>query len=192
MLRRNGFSSVRWYIEMTRRLVGDGSQPIPEVELAAGLRVVPFDRELDEQVRLAHNEAFADHWGSEPRSAEDWQRATTGGRNFRPDWSFLVLADSDGGQEVAGYTLASAYEQDWEAQGYTAGWTDLLGVRPAWRGRRLAPALLAASMQAMLDSGMERAELGVDSENASGALGLYGGLGYAATRREVAWAKAVE
>lgn len=192
MLRQGGFSPVRWYIEMSRRLVGEGSEPIPDVELADGLRVVPFDRDLDEQVRLAHNEAFADHWGSEPRSAEDWQRATTGGRSFRPDWSFLVLADSGGATQVAGYTLASAYQQDWEAQGYTSGWTDLLGVRPKWRGRRLAPALLAASMNAMRDSGMQRAELGVDSENASGALGLYGGIGYTPIRREVAWAKQVE
>jgi ribosomal protein S18 acetylase RimI-like enzyme len=55
----------------------------------------------------------------------------------------------------------------------------------------MAPALLAATMNALRDSGIECSDLGVDSENASGALGLYGGLGYHETRREVAWAKDV-
>lgn len=187
LLRRAGFRAVRWYIEMSRQVSGPDAPPLPDIQLDAALRLVPYHRDLDEQIRLAHNEAFAEHWGSEPRSAEDWQRATTGGRNFRPDWSFVVLDDD----EVAGYTLASAYEQDWVGQGYRSGWTDLLGVRPPWRGRRLAPALLAASMKAFADSGMDRADIGVDSENASGALGLYGNLGYEQTRRETAWAKEV-
>jgi ribosomal protein S18 acetylase RimI-like enzyme len=185
-----GFTPARWYLDMTRPLRGDGAAPLPEVVLDAGLRLVPYDRDdraLDEKVRLAHNEAFAGNWGSEPRSREDWERATTGGRNFRPDWSFVVLD----GDEVAGYTLTSAYEQDWAAQGYTSGWTDLLGVRPAWRRRGIAPALLAAAMRAIADSGIDRAELNVDSENGDGALGLYQRLGYEVVHREIAWAKHV-
>jgi ribosomal protein S18 acetylase RimI-like enzyme len=182
LLEGAGFRPVRWYIDMSRRLEGT---PVPDVPLDDGLRLVPFDESLDERVRLAHNESFAEHWGSEPRTVEDWQRWTTGHRNFRADWSFVVLD----GDEVAGYTLASAYEQDWAAQGYTSGWTDLLGVRPAWRGRRLAPALLAASMRAFAGSGMDRADIGVDSENASGALQLYTRLGYVEQRRGVMYAK---
>jgi ribosomal protein S18 acetylase RimI-like enzyme len=182
LLEGAGFRPVRWYIDMSRPLDG---VPVPEVPLDDGLRLVAFDPSLDERVRLAHNESFAEHWGSEPRTVEDWQRWTTGHRNFRADWSFVVLD----GDEVAGYTLASAYEQDWAAQGYTSGWTDLLGVRPAWRGRRLAPALLTASMRAFAGSGMDRADIGVDSENASGALQLYTRLGYVEQRRGVMYAK---
>ncbi len=72
---------------MTRPLHGDGAVPVPQVVLDSGLRLVTYDRddrELDEKVRLAHNEAFAGNWGSEPRSREDWEKATTDGRNFRP------------------------------------------------------------------------------------------------------------
>lgn len=178
---RAGFRPVRWFVDMTRRL---DTAP-PEVELPAGLRLVPFDPAYSERTRLAHNEAFAEHWGSEPRAPEDWERATVGGRSFRPDWSFVVLD----GDEVAAYTLGSAYRQDWEGQGYTCGWTDLLGVRPAWRGRRLARALLAASMRAFAASGMERADIGVDSENAFGALDLYRRLGYEPVHRSIAYTK---
>ncbi|MFZ5870535.1 MAG: GNAT family N-acetyltransferase [Actinomycetota bacterium] len=180
---RAGFAPVRWYVDMSRSL---GASP-PHVPHTDGVRIVPFHAELSERVRLAHNESFAEHWGSEPRSEEDWARSTVGTRHFRADWSFVVLD----GDRVAAYTLASAYRQDWEAQGYTCGWTDLLGARPAWRGRRLAPALLAASMRAMAASGMQRADIGVDSENASGALQLYTSLGYEPQRRSVAYAKEI-
>jgi mycothiol synthase len=182
---RTGFSPVRGYVDMSRPL--DDAHPVPEPALADGLRLVPYQPGLSEPVRLAHNECFAEHWGSEPRSPEDWARTAVGGRTFRPDWSFVVLD----GDEVAGYTLAAAYEQDWEAQGYTAGWTESLGVLPKWRRRGLAPVLLAASMRAFAESGMQCADIGVDSENASGAMDLYARLGYVPGRRTVAFAKDV-
>jgi mycothiol synthase len=183
LLEAAGFTLVRWFLEMTRPLDGE----VPDVALEPPLRLVPYTPDLSEAVRAAHNEAFADHWGSEPRAREEWERATVGGRTFRPGWSFVVLD----GEEVAGYALSSAYEQDWAAQGYTAGWTDLLGVRRAWRHRGVARALLAASMRAFAADGMERADLGVDSENLSGALALYTGLGYRPAHRTTAYAKDV-
>ncbi|HSN35138.1 MAG TPA: GNAT family N-acetyltransferase, partial [Arthrobacter sp.] len=63
-----GFRIVRYYNEMHRPLK-DG---FPAVVLAAGLELVGFGPELHEPVRLAHNEAFRDHWGSEPRDEEAW------------------------------------------------------------------------------------------------------------------------
>ncbi|MEE6295499.1 GNAT family N-acetyltransferase [Georgenia wangjunii] len=185
LLERCGFTAARWYFDMTRPL--DAEHPVPDIALDDGLRLVPYEPALSEAVRAAHNEAFAEHWGSEPRAQEDWERASVGARTFRPAWSFVVLD----GEEVAGYTLASAYEQDWAAQGYSAGWTDLLGVRRPWRGRRLGAALLAASMRAFAADGIERADLGVDSENATGALALYTRLGYAPVRRTITYVKDV-
>lgn len=43
----------------------------------------------------------------------------------------------------------------------------------------MAVALLAAAMRAFLAGGMERAVLDVDTDNPTGAYGLYSGLGYA-------------
>lgn len=179
LLERSGFTEARWHIEMTRTLDGE----LPAAPPDDGLTLVPFTSELSEAVRLAHNESFADHWGSEPRTREAWEQSMVGGRWFRPEWSFVVLD----GAEVAGYTLASGYEPDWAAAGYRFGWTDLVGVRPAWRGRGVAATLLAASMAAFRAGGMERAELSVDSENAYGALGLYERLGYRASRRQITY-----
>ncbi|GEK19730.1 GNAT family N-acetyltransferase [Cellulomonas xylanilytica] len=170
LLQVNGFTPVRFYSEMRRPL----NVALPSVEVPDGLSIVPWSAELDEQVRLAHNEAFADHWGSEPRTAEDWNQ---GRSMFAPAWSFIAVDDASG--EVVGYLLSGRYEHDWPVIGYKAGYTDLLGVRRAWRGRRLAPALLATVMAAYQADGMDYAELGVDTANQSGAHRLYEGLGYA-------------
>ena len=170
LLRAGGFSPVRFYSDMRRPL----DVALPPVEVPDGLRIVPWSAELDEQVRLAHNEAFSDHWGSEPRTAQEW---TQGRSMFAPTWSFAAVDDATG--EVAGYVMSAKFEHDWPVTGYKAGYTDLLGVRRAWRGRRLAPALLATVMEAYRADGMDMAELAVDTANQSGAHRLYEALGYA-------------
>ncbi|QGQ19142.1 GNAT family N-acetyltransferase [Cellulomonas sp. JZ18] len=168
LYRAAGFAPVRYYTEMRRSVQGE-LPPVPDV---AGVRVVPWSEALDDAVRLAHNDAFADHWGSEPRTPEQWQQHRA---MFAPAWSFVAL-DDDG--EVVGYTLSGRYEQDWPVAGYSSGYTELLGVRRAWRGRGIAVALLATAMQAYAADGVEYAELGVDTANPSGAHGLYARLGY--------------
>jgi ribosomal protein S18 acetylase RimI-like enzyme len=170
MLRAGGFTPTRYYAEMKRPL----DVALPDVPAPDGLSVVPWSAERDDQVRLAHNEAFADHWGSEPRTAAEW---TQGRSMFAPSWSFVALDDATG--EVAGYLMSGRYEQDWEVTGYSAGYTDLLGVRRAWRGRHLAGALLSAAMTAYKADGIEFAQLDVDTANQSGAHRLYTDLGYA-------------
>ncbi|WNB84446.1 GNAT family N-acetyltransferase [Cellulomonas sp. ATA003] len=175
LLAAAGLEPRRWYRTMRRDL----STPPPVVELDAGLRVAPWSPELDDAVRVAHNDAFRDHWGSEPATPESW---TTGRAKFAPAWSFAVVDDTaepvDGAPVVAAYAMSGRYEQDWSVVGYTSGYTEILGVRRAYRGRRLAPALLAASMAAFRADGIEYAELDVDTENPSGAHGLYERLGY--------------
>ncbi|WP_448629289.1 GNAT family N-acetyltransferase [Cellulomonas soli] len=149
------------------------AEPLPTAPQVPGVSVVPWTPELDEAVRVAHNEAFADHWGSEPRSVEVWQQ---GRAKFAPTWSFVALEDATG--EVVGYALSDRFDQDWEVTGYTAGYTHLLGVRRPWRGRGLAVSLLRAAMAAYVADGMQYAEIGVDTANPSGAHGLYAALGY--------------
>ncbi|WP_146211251.1 GNAT family N-acetyltransferase [Quadrisphaera granulorum] len=190
LARAAGFSVRRYHLVMRRLLSGAGASPVPQVDLPDGYRMVPWSPDLDEQVRLAHNEAFADHRGSEPRSREDWQRWVSGHRDARTDWSFVVLTDGPD-PEVAAYTVAFAFEQDW-VDGVKEGWTGLLGTRRAHRRRGVGAALLAASLRAFQAAGMDAAGLDVDRENPSGALGLYERLGYAPQQVEVVWGLAVE
>ncbi len=182
---RAGFAPRRYFLELARPLAGEGAQPLPPVgEPGAGLRLAPYAPALDEAVRAAHNEAFADHWGSQPRTAENWARTVTGHRDFRPGWSFVVLDETSATAApasepvVAAYTLSAAYPQDWAARGRSEGYTTHLGVRRAHRRRGLGRLLLARAMAAFAEDGMQGAALDVDAENPTGALGLYRGLGY--------------
>lgn len=173
-----GFTPIRYYSEM-RRPLRDG---VPDIVDVPGVRIVPWAPELDEATRVAHNEAFADHWGSQPRSAEAWAH---GRSMFAPSWSFVAVDDATG--EVAGYLLSGRYEHDWAVAGYPSGYTELLGVRRAWRGRGLGVALLTAAMRAYAADGMHYAELGVDTANPSGAHGLYASLGYEVFQGSTMW-----
>ena len=173
-----GFSPVRWYTTMRRDL----RAPLPDTEVPPGLTITGWTPEFDEAVRLAHNEAFAEHWGSEPQTPESWRHEEA---HFAPSWSFVALDGSSGRQEVAGYLLSGRYPQDWPVLGYTCGFTDLLGVRRPWRGGGLATALLAAAMAAYRDDDLAYACLGVDTANPHGAHGLYRKLGYEPTHGQV-------
>lgn len=182
LLESVGGRVVRWFTEMTRDLAED----IPEVALDPEFEIVAFSEDISEAMRLAHNEAFQDHWGSEPRDEESW-RFTVTHPEFRPEWSLAVIDNSSG--EVAAYEISSYDPESKELVGFVEGYTELLGVRRAWRGRRLAPALLAEAMRRFRADGMEHAGLGVDTENPSGALGLYERMGYTPTRRSMAFEK---
>jgi mycothiol synthase len=175
-----GFGVVRYFTSMLRPLDGE----LPEIAPAPEIEIVSFSPELTEPARLAHNEAFADHWGSEPRDQEAWG-FMLGHPLSRTDWNTLALERSSG--EVVGYQLASYDPQVLEREGRQEGYTELLGVRRKWRGKKVAAALLADAMQRFRAAGMDYAGLDVDTENPTGALGLYERMGYRATHRSLAW-----
>ena len=91
LLTAAGFAMVRYFTEMERPLSG-----LPRPAPPRGVVVVPFSPELGEAVRLAHNEAFADHWGSEARSPEKW-RYFLNHESFRPGLSSVALGGVGGG-----------------------------------------------------------------------------------------------
>lgn len=151
------------------------------VDVPAGYRLVRVDQHGTGGLRAAHNEVFADHWGSQPLTPADWSRLVVDNPGFRPGWSFLVLH----GEEIAGYAAVHAHEDDWPALGFREAHLDTLGVRRAHRGHRLAGALLAAVARRAAEAGMAAVALDVDTENPSGALGLYRRAGYVRVRGAV-------
>ncbi|WP_144673493.1 GNAT family N-acetyltransferase [Arthrobacter sp. U41] len=177
-----GYRIVRYYNEMHRPLT-DG---LPELLLDDELEIVGFGPALHEPVRLAHNEAFRDHWGSEPRDEEAWGFVVNDPL-ARPDLSAVAVERSTG--RVAGYQLASYDAESARTRGYKEGYTDLLGVRREFRGRGVAQALLADAMRRFAAAGMDKASLDVDSENPTGALALYSKMGYVPVNSSMAWDK---
>lgn len=190
---RAGMRLERWFTSMDRVL----ADPIENVAAPSDIRIVPFSPALAEAARAARNDAFRDHWGSQPSTAERWNTFMTS-EFLRPDLSFVavesVAADAPGATDALGdpvrivaFSLASVNEEDWEAQGYSSAYIDLIGVVRDHRRRGLAPAVTNATLVAARAAGLDRALLDVDTESPTGANALYERLGFRPNEREVAY-----
>lgn len=193
LLRAAGFTPSRWFTEFRRPL--DARYDVPSLGID-GLRVDRLDddrldTDLSERVRQAHNDAFLDHWGSNPHDEEAWRTGVVEDEAFRPAQSFAIVDTTDTAEPVVAYVVNCEYEHDWVAQGFSAGYTEAIGVRRAWRGRGLAKHLLALSAGVFAEAGHPYAELDADADNPSGAVALYESLGYQAAHRATYYSVAV-
>jgi ribosomal protein S18 acetylase RimI-like enzyme len=171
MLEHRGYTVARYFTEMARPLPGD---PVA----ATDPRVVPYRPELAEAVRLAHNDAFATHWGSTSQSVEQWTDMVTS-RSFRPETSRVVLD----GDEVLAYVLTA----QWVPREL---YVSLVGTRQSARGSGLARACLVGTVTAAAASGAyDVLDLEVDSVNPTGAGDMYASLGFTETRTTATYAK---
>ena len=180
LMRANGYEPVRWFFDMTRPL----SEPIPEVPLPDGLEVRPVTMDNLHQVWLADTEAFKDHWGGFDASEERLQSWIEG-----PSFDLTLWIIAWDGDEVAGGVTNGIEAEENEAIGVQRGWLHTVFTRRPWRKRGLANALIARSLQAIKDRGMDYGVLGVDADNPTGALGLYERNGFTVLERSPAWRK---
>jgi len=181
LLEERSYRPVRYFYRMRRDL----SQPIPAGPLPEGFRFTRYTPELDQAMLDTFNESFRDHWGFQTVIREDWEKFFRQRASFRPDLSLLVFDHARGKREVSGisYNIVDAEEN--ARTGVKEGWIGDLGVRRPWRKRGLATAMLCESMRAFKAEGLDYAALGVDTENPTGALGLYEKLGFVAFRRMI-------
>lgn len=182
---RFAFAPVRRFLELARPTAAP-LEPTPPVD---GLSLRPWTPDVDEAARAAHADSFRDHWGSEPRTAEEWRQWYTGHRAFRPDLSTVAVDDRG---EVAALVLCAAYPLDWAAGvAPVEAWITTVGTRRAWRGRGVARWVLshALGLVATADTGFERAVLGVDADNPTGARRLYAALGFEPVRTVITLAR---
>ena len=157
-----GFVPIRrFHLMRIEHLESPPPPTIPE-----GLQIRAFERDRDARaVYDAMMEAFADHWGSDPTSFEQWLHLEADGADFDPNLWFIAFD----GDQVAGLALCAASTP---SSPDTAEVNDL-AVRRPWRRRGLGLALLLSAFRAFAERGIEAAELGVDSANPTGATRLY-------------------
>jgi mycothiol synthase len=180
VLRRHGYTPVRWFFEMLRPTLDD----VPAVPMPDGLEVRPITRELVPAVWHADVEAFQDHWGGFDDSDAALRRWIA-----RPTFDpglWLVAFDGD---QVAGGVINSIDREENAALGIERGWLNSVFTRRPWRKRGLARALIARSLDLLRERGMTSAGLGVDADNPTGALDLYEKLGFGVHERSTAWRK---
>ena len=168
-LTQAGYQVVRRFNNMLYRLGEAPQRPLP-----AGFEIRPVQPEQMHAVWDAQREMNV---GLFENVAEDWLEEKY------PDW--LANPETDprfwqvawAGEQIAGMVLARLAEKEHAGAG-RHGFTEHIYVRPPYRGRGLASALVARSLQVLKDQGVTEAELGVDSENESAAFRLYQQLGY--------------
>lgn len=184
LLERSGYSPVRYFYDMVAAtLDGVTEPPMPD-----GIEVRPPTPDQFRAIWEASVEAFRDHWGEPEATDEDWVRFRDDPEHVdRPFWMIGWAGD-----EVAGVVMTTVPTAENERYGRARVWVESVSVRRPWRRRGLAKALLARSMVAARGAGFTSAGLGVDTENPTGALGLYESLGFAPARRAAAYRKPLE
>jgi mycothiol synthase len=180
LLEKHGYKPIRYSFDMVR----PDLENIPDLPLPDGVEVRPVKPDHMRTIWEASNEAFRDHWGYIPDPWEDFEQMMND-----PDYDpnlFRVAWQDD---QVAGMVLNFINKDENQKYGRKRGYTENICVRRPWRKQGLAKALIARSLAAIKERGMQEAALGVDTENTSGALNLYKSMGYQAIKKSMNYRK---
>ena len=176
-------SPVRWNDDLIIDLANS-----PEVFTATEYSIVPWDSSRDEEARVVKNLAFMDHWGSTPTSEEGWEQLVHGS-TARLDQSFFAL---DQYEKIIGVLLSHRYESDDEVLGKRIGWIDKLATLSEHRKKSVGKSLITHALAAYKRDGLTHAALDVDTENPTGAYGLYTAVGFSTFRGKVTYERIVQ
>lgn len=158
---------TRWFYDGHRDL----DTPIDDAPVLDDIDIVPFSPDYSADVRRVHNLAFAaDDSFSEVLPIE-WEQSLDR-PDFRADWSWVARDRATG--QIVGHALNSQTESN----GIIQGWTERIGVDPAYQGRGIGKALMIASMRSFQESGVTIAGVGVDTTDPDIATQLFTKLGY--------------
>ena len=174
-----GFVPMRWNFLMEADLSRPASGEA--ADLPDGYAVHTWEGIDHDEIRAAHNAAFGGHhYGFTPWDAQMWEQWVSGSRAYRPALS-LVARDADGA--IAAYVQTAEYDAVAETTGAREAFVAKVGTTPGHRRRGLASALLARSLELYREHEFDRSALDVDSENPSGALGVYERAGFEVTKK---------
>jgi mycothiol synthase len=162
LLESRDFHEARRHYDMAIDL----NDELPPPVLPAGFAIETFQADDAQAFHAVSSESFAEEWGHTPMEFEAWWEMRSKDPAFDPSLWFLVRD----GEEVAAVERCEGGRQG-------GGYVGMLGVRKPWRRRGLGRALLLHAFREFRDRGYERASLGVDSENPTGATRLYESVG---------------
>ena len=156
--RERGYESVRGFRGMQIDLEAE-----PEVPDVPGIEIRLY-RHPDEAQAFydTHQDSFASHWEFRPMAWEEWRKRQDK-TTFDPTLWWAAVADD----EIAGISICEQKNDP------DLGWVDALGVRPAYRRRGIAEALLKTAFAEFWRRGERRVGLGVDAESPTGATRVY-------------------
>ncbi|MEO5939711.1 MAG: GNAT family N-acetyltransferase [Candidatus Limnocylindrales bacterium] len=180
LIEADGYRRFRFLVEMARPL-----DDLPSIDLPAGLTTRPVTSADRDAVLRALDEAMHDHRGWPAMTADQLRAMFDHPTRGQLDvWQVAWDGDRAVGG-VLGYIDADENNTLHRARGYTEG---IFTIRE-WRGRGVASALIARNLALLAERGMTEAALSVDTENPSGALGLYERHGFREDNRLIVFRK---
>lgn len=170
-----GFAVIRHSFTMRIELDDEPAAP----DWPVGVDVRPWRDGDDLAFHAALQETFEGHFGFRPVPYDEWLHSIDAQPHTDRSLWCLVWA----GDEVAAVAQCS-----WHDSGdRTFGVVHELGVRAPWRRRGLGLGLLRHLFAEFRSRGATRVGLGVDAENATGAVRLYERAGMSQVRRNDTW-----
>lgn len=156
---------------------------LPAAVLPDDLAVSTFEPADAEELRSAHNEAFRDYPNGTAVDEGTWNGFMVNAMHTRHDQSFVLRDPAEDGR-VAAYVFVHEYERAPSGTTGREAYVAYVGTLPAHRGRGLATHLLAHTLHVCRDAGFDTSSLDVDTQNPTGALGIYERAGYAVHHRQ--------
>ena len=171
ILENHGFTVARYFFTMERSLL----EPIPEPKLPEGFTLKRTNPKQDAALWVElFNQAFQDHWNHHDVTVENLQHWLNN-ENYRPELDLIVV--NPNGQFVA-CCYGEIFPGDNLHKERKEGWIDILATRREFRRMGIGKAILISNLHELKAAGMHVAKLGVDADNANGALGLYESIGF--------------
>jgi mycothiol synthase len=157
-LEASGYTFARVFWHMERAIDATFRPGAPP----AGVVIRAYDVDIDDRLvwRLVED-SFAEHYGQDPQSWKSWQEDMLGASTWDPELVWIA--------EIAGEPVGVVICQDIDG----IGWIGDLGVLKAARGRGVGRALLEHGFAILAARGRTLVRLNVDSDNETGAAGLY-------------------
>lgn len=172
------------YTESVYSMCRDLYQLIPTAPALDGVDLRRWKMATLEEQRAyvaARNECFPEA----PITLEAWQYLLGS-----PGWAEASTIAAFDGETLAGCLTAYWDDNENGQSGVQAGHTEYIFVRPAWRGRGIAGALICEGMRYLKEHGKQQARLEVRAMNEN-ALGLYQRLGYQVVGESQFYAKQI-
>ena len=173
----HGFHPIR-ALHVLLRPAGAAPLAAPAI---AGVALRPLRAGEEPAVLAALNRAWAGTWNFRPLSAAALASDLAGHRA-----GFLLAVDADDDGVIAGTVHALFDPGARNPDGGPYAWLSNLTVDPAWRGRGLGRALLAAGLDHLHARGAGSVALGVDGGEPA-PLGLYRSAGFATIGTTALW-----
>lgn len=178
-----GYRPARFFFHMVRGDLDGLAAPV----MPDGMTVRPFRQADAGAIFAAAEEAFSEEWLEERPTPE--QRALYLGFPGVDPGLWQVAWE---GEEVAGLVFPYHSAESDARYGRRRVTLDSVAVRRAFRRRGVATALMLRALHAARQRGSTSADLWVDSENPSGALGIYRRLGFQVELRTTAYTRPFE